>query len=607
MPPEPGRIATIAATQAAREQRGIRQQGHDGLESRVCAMRRVLWRFRDQGRASGQYACSLEQLTVAIAPIVGWGPVPPASTTDRAKWFRAHRRSVQRWLELLQDAGMVHVSGVRDSEGYWWRTVITLLPHGGPQLDDERLAAARKRVRGFKHRERARQRQETRRAASGGPRRRLRSLTLVLRDSACPSAARRRQLAIVRGVSTHERRRRAGVAAVIAERQRVDQLRVLTHPYGAPASLESTTTFREATTSDETGHLSSVQTLTRHDASADKTRTHTSAPDTQPKRSQATTAPRLVTEEKGSVSAGDEDGSVWSQSEIEREILARVAARERERAPGLALAGQAVARRAAQVAGWPQGKPCPRWMIREAWVALHPTYGVGVAADSGTAAAGNVDPAKLHAAVAAYERHSDCRPPGWPDSGPGALSVLAARGEAHMVAGDVARLACIARDMQAAAELHDPDRVARDRARAERRRSRGLHSPPPHGRLAFRAERSGRHEDAETMRLRQRDLLLFIGANPALFPNLGWAEERLLQAEARGELPPDVWPLPSRQAALRRTAAARDIVGRVDLWAYRPQDGRSRRAERYGNELRAGRWAVPPHWSQFRQAFRAER
>jgi DNA-binding PadR family transcriptional regulator len=182
----------IAAVQQARVRAGIHQAGHDGLETRVYAVKRVLWRFRGSSGPSGRYACSLEQLVVMLAPVLGWPPAPPPGTGERARWFRARRKSVQRWLQLLQDAGLIDVSGEKDQDGYWWRTIITLSPGGGPALTREQLQAARRRMRTFRRRERARHRAAQRQYAAGKGGRKLRHLNQVLSDSARPSPTTRR-------------------------------------------------------------------------------------------------------------------------------------------------------------------------------------------------------------------------------------------------------------------------------------------------------------------------------------------------------------------------------------------------------------------------------
>ena len=67
--------------------------------------------------------------------------------------MRAHRRSVQRWLDDLQAAGVVAHEPERDERGAWWRTQIVLLAAPVPTADELRVARAR--ARGWRARERA--------------------------------------------------------------------------------------------------------------------------------------------------------------------------------------------------------------------------------------------------------------------------------------------------------------------------------------------------------------------------------------------------------------------------------------------------------------------
>ena len=124
-------------------------------------------------------------------------------------------------------------------------------------------------------------------------------------------------------------------------------------------------------------------------------------------------------------------------------------------------------------------------------------YGLAIVVDSGTAAAGIVHPG--HVALAAraielYEAIAAQRPPGWPDSGPGALFALASLGGADRFAGDLARLLGLAKAMRAVALEHDPARLDRARARAA---ARIAVRPVP---LAFWRQGSPRIETAEQRR-----------------------------------------------------------------------------------------------------------
>ena len=82
---------------------------------------------------SARYACSIAQLVMGLAEIMGWRNIP--NRKDKAavaRFVKAHRASVQRWLDWLHHAGLVSHTPQQDEEGFWWRTVIEL--HPCPQL-----------------------------------------------------------------------------------------------------------------------------------------------------------------------------------------------------------------------------------------------------------------------------------------------------------------------------------------------------------------------------------------------------------------------------------------------------------------------------------------
>jgi hypothetical protein len=104
---------------------------------------------------SARFATSIEQLVVGLAPVIGWGAVP-RDREDRARFVRAHRKSVQRWLDDLETAGVVAHEPERDGQGLWWRTQIVLLR--APAASEPELRVALRRARGWRARERARRR-----------------------------------------------------------------------------------------------------------------------------------------------------------------------------------------------------------------------------------------------------------------------------------------------------------------------------------------------------------------------------------------------------------------------------------------------------------------
>ncbi len=153
--------------------------------------------------ALGSYATSIAQLVAGVAPVMGWGPIP-SDAAGRARFVRAHRRSVQRWLDDLQAAGVLAHEPERDTAGMWWRTQIVLLT--APEPGAAELATARGRARGWKRRERARQRR-----ARVAP-----SLAAIRGRSGVPCRRRRARAAIERGVLVRERARRAAAEEQIS-------------------------------------------------------------------------------------------------------------------------------------------------------------------------------------------------------------------------------------------------------------------------------------------------------------------------------------------------------------------------------------------------------
>jgi hypothetical protein len=132
-----------ALTNVARHARGCSTCGDDRIEARLYAIKRVLWRWGHK-QHSGTYACSIAQLAVSFAPILGWDP-PPAGGEDRRRWVNAKRKSIERWLTDLQAAGVLIFDGERDNRGQWWRTLITL--RQAPDAPEPYMRTARRRAR----------------------------------------------------------------------------------------------------------------------------------------------------------------------------------------------------------------------------------------------------------------------------------------------------------------------------------------------------------------------------------------------------------------------------------------------------------------------------
>ena len=189
----------------ARRARGCVTPGDDRLETRVYAVKRYLFRL-GHAASSARFATSIEQLVVGLAPVMGWGPAPRGGA-ERARFVRAHRKSVQRWLDDLQAAGLVAHEPERDERG-------PLVAH-----PDRAARRARRRAdelavaQGARARLARRERDGVapvapgaRWQASGAGRR-------------CPTARSRARLARRRACAAHERRRRAAVERAIACRR----------------------------------------------------------------------------------------------------------------------------------------------------------------------------------------------------------------------------------------------------------------------------------------------------------------------------------------------------------------------------------------------------
>src|SRR5512144_1488537 len=160
VPEAPGRVVLNAWVAVVRARRGVGQgqAGHDRVETHLYAVKRYLWRRARRAGVgdtpSGRFACSIWQLAVGLAPIVGWPPAPPANEPEeRARWLAKRRRSLKRWLEDLQAMGVLAYQAECDQRGRWWRTIITL--RAPEQPPPGALAAARARIAGWPRREAA--------------------------------------------------------------------------------------------------------------------------------------------------------------------------------------------------------------------------------------------------------------------------------------------------------------------------------------------------------------------------------------------------------------------------------------------------------------------
>jgi hypothetical protein len=530
----------------ARRARGCSTPGDDRLETRVYAFKRYVFRLGHAAR-SGRFACSVEQLVVGLAPVMGWGAVP-AGGSGRARFVRAHRKSVQRWLDDLQAAGLVAHEPERDTRGWWWRTQIVLLTAPAPTIEE--LRVAKKRAHGWRARERARRRQ----------RRRACALATIRSRASEPRRRTRRQLAQARAGATHESRRRSGVEAQILTARALERdLGLLTHPYGAPptsADVQESSKRHERAPAPQAcapAATRPAQALNVAPSLAAGTGAH----------ARAASGGRLTAMPAATKERIEEIGR-WSREDFEAFVLRRVAERESLLAARAAIRRVHVLRRTQELNSWPQGRSCPIGRLAEAW-AVH-RYGADAVAKRGMAAAGPCSPElarRAASALALYERFADERPPGWPQTGPAAVCALAGQHRAVVLAGDIARLSRLAARMRASALLRSPERLERAAARAHRRQRSQDHG------ASYRTGRA-RWESAEQRRVRVRDELLLVGADPAAWPNSALAMQVLGRGGPHTVGPALIGPDPHTEL-----------------------DGVGARAARHRAELARGHWALP--------------
>ena len=194
---------------------------------------------------------------MGLAEIMGWRNIP--NRRDKAavaRFVKAHRASVQRWLDWLEHAGLVSHTPQQDEEGFWWRTVIEL--HCCPQLPAELLQEAVERRAGWPERERRRQ-------ARG----RRRDLTAILRRARL-SRSERRARAMLRRQLLERHAERQRVRQAVADSLAQTVRSHLRHPFGA--STTSRTSLEEVS-QDETPHrgLTRTPALVSEPASAQAT------------------------------------------------------------------------------------------------------------------------------------------------------------------------------------------------------------------------------------------------------------------------------------------------------------------------------------------------
>ena len=286
-----------------------------------------------------------------------WSSVPSARAA-RARYVRAHRKSVQRWLDDLQVAGLVAHEPERDEHGRWWRTQIVLLAAPEPSAAELRVASGR--ARGWRARERARRRRQRRACA----------LATIRRRASAPQRGTRRRVARGRAKALHEARRRRAVEEQLkGAGAREEAPRDLTHPFGAPppsADVLATATRRTQEQAPETGVSAAVRpapTPMARRAFAAETDARARAAEAGSRKA-AQTPPEECSAEIGLLPSGDFDAVV----------VRRIAERHRQLADRAALRVGHVERRSQELILWPRGRTWPIGRLAEAWVAHRYRY-----------------------------------------------------------------------------------------------------------------------------------------------------------------------------------------------------------------------------------------
>jgi hypothetical protein len=463
LPTQPLGVEVLAAVKHARTRRGRAFAWDARLETSAIAVWAYLWR-RGRGEkwagchGSARYACSIAQLVIGLAPIMGWRDIPDRRNEAAVRRFvKRHRKSVQRWLDWLALAGLVSHTPQQDEEGFWWRTIIQL--HPTPQLPPELLQEAVERRAGWPQRER-------RREARG----RSRNLTAILRRARLSPAQRR-----ARGI---ERRREL---ARCADRQRVRALVAqslaqtakahLTHPFGPSTTSRNS---HEELSQDETPNRG----LTR-------------APALFPEPASAPKTPTAIIEEEQPRSGDELRWAVYNKV-----MTIRFARSEDEWVPLV----DSLSRRLTQLLEWPAERPCSRWRLIEAWATA--AHGPAMAAAGAPRLALWQENAEHHGprlarALARYRRYLTARPPGWPVAPVAAFARFLAQhtprqdGPQHAIAYDVARFNELTKQMSAYAHYQRPAHLQLAAKRAARRHQAQQLAEQLNQRLRFRlADRS---------------------------------------------------------------------------------------------------------------------
>ncbi len=351
-----------------------------------------LRRLAPAGRAGGTVVTSFRQLVTGIAALhPAWKITAGEGWEDRDR----HHRTVRRRLDALQAMGLLHWRIGTDLDGEERRTELELLP--APEVTPEELQAAARQLQRWQ--------------ARYGP-----ALNTGSKTGIRNAAGHGRPL------SAPERQRRGcqrARAAAASRRGRAGSKSNSTPPFGASATPQKNPSpdpdvsdFRNAC--QRTGVTrASAPTASSVNTAADRT-VQDSTPHNEERGGEGGLRSANGAVDRPEVAGG----ASWDPEAL----IARVKAREVQRAPVLAAIAKDAQARAVEAAGWGMDRAWPSSRLREAWVVAR--LGAIAAADSGPAGAGPLYPedyARLRRAVARYERNHVAAPDGYPDSGLRAL------------------------------------------------------------------------------------------------------------------------------------------------------------------------------------------
>jgi hypothetical protein len=561
--------------------------------------RLVLTRARNEQveevRGTAHFACTFGELADAHLPEMSRRRVRPwrdhgdeiAADFD-GDWSyerdRLHRvaygRTLADRLDLLEEMGLLVWRGVKDNMGAWWRTEIRLLdPDVEPSEQDCSLgAAALPPV-----------------SASATPEPEpVEDLQLELDDVApAPAAVDARLAAMEAPTAAADARARARARALVGgvEEPMVPLSNLLSaSPYGAPPTealppnpIRPETTWRSplnrarerATppTADVPGGVRG--TLSSH-ASEGPTAL-TAGTESGGSKSGSSPCNDLDARLAASVARAEARaaavaaGAPLTDAELrfERQTAAELRAQERSDA--------ARDRCLAQLRVWPAGRKVPKGVARGAFES---------AMQCEISLFGAAHEARLHRAIARYERYVEGRPIGWPTSGGAALALVLEsaphRNTWCSLAAPVMLLDRISIEVRALAKLARYADVAAPRARRARRNWPELDpSPPEHEGLKFtfrNVRRDGRyfrgdraHEPGpglgwSTRREHRRAKALIDQDHPLLWDGVGCVVRTLIERGSIETTSPTggytPWPL----------YRLPDGVVEADLYPARPED-----------------------------------